>query len=138
MTDPITASCTCGNVTFTASAPPVVQFLCHCTDCRAATGNSHTRTAIFAVQTAQVSGAVSRMKFVAGSGATTFRDACRDCGTVMFDISEQFPSLIGVMADCLNAPFEFSPAHHIWLQSRIETFALTDGLEQHQRGLFEP
>lgn len=137
MRSSITAACSCGQVTFTSTAPPVVQFLCHCADCRAATGTPYTGTAIFNVDASEQSGQVTRQRFTAGSGATTYRDACSACGTVIFDISEQYPELVGVLANCITAPFVFQPAHHIWLQSREALMPSDDGLKQHDRGLFE-
>src|SRR4051812_50217243 len=36
---PLTGRCLCGNVTYRADAEPVVQAVCHCTDCQRQTGN---------------------------------------------------------------------------------------------------
>ncbi len=133
----IRATCLCGDVTFRSSVPPVIQFVCHCTDCRAATGAQSTRTVIFNSQGVKTTGELVRLSFVAASGSTTHRDACRDCGSVVFDISEQYPDLIGVLAQCIPAPFEFQPSHHIWLQSRVEQGPIEEGIQLRCKGFFD-
>ena len=109
----INATCACGYVTFTSTAQPVAQFHCHCEDCRAATGAPYTGTAIFHADGTEMSGKVTRQTFTADSGSTTYRDACSTCGTVIFDISENYPQLIGVLAATIQPPIEFRPSHHI-------------------------
>ena len=84
-----------------------------------------------------MSGKVTRQNFTADSGSTTYRDACSTCGTVIFDISENYPQLIGVLAATILPPFEFRPSHHIWLQSLAAQEPPEDGLRQHAKGLFD-
>ena len=133
----IKGSCSCGNVVFSSTEAPVIQFFCHCKDCQIATGALYARTVIFNAASVKTKGDVARRVFTAESGATTFRNACKTCGNVMFDISEQYPHLIGVMAEHIDAPFQFSPSHHIWVQSRNENMVLDDGLPQRAKGFFE-
>ena len=37
--NPLTGHCLCGNVTYSADAEPLIQGVCHCTDCQRQTGN---------------------------------------------------------------------------------------------------
>lgn len=84
-----------------------------------------------------MTGQLTRQSFEAASGSTTHRDACRSCGTVMFDISEQYPQLIGVLASSICKPFVFEPSHHIWLQSRDARGPIEEGLLMRDKGFFD-
>lgn len=115
----IVATCRCGSVSFRATQPPVVQFICHCSNCRTATKAAYSKIAVFARRTCHSSVAIEQWEFAAASGAKTTRDFCRRCGDVMFDCSDGFPDLVGVLAKRILKPFEFRPSHHIWTRSKL-------------------
>ncbi|MFK7801993.1 MAG: GFA family protein [Anaerolineae bacterium] len=119
MTHQIQASCSCGKVTFQSAEPPIIQMTCHCADCRSATGNDYSNIAFFRTKVADISGKVAPHQFVANSGNNTQREACPDCGTVMFDKSDGFPMLVGVFAQQIEPPFEFNAAAHVWVKSKL-------------------
>ena len=114
----ILAAFLCGSMTFRISVPPAIQIFWHSTDCRAATGAPFARTMIFNSQGVKTTGELARLSFDAASGSTTNRHACKACGGVVSDISEQYADLIGVLAHSNMAFYAFHPTHHIWLQSR--------------------
>ena len=109
-----TASCTCGSVRFRSEARPVAQFFCHCADCRQATGGKFARVAFFRTGRSEISGRTTQAEFTARSGSRTTRESCAACGSLLFDRSEGFPMLIGVMAERIAAPFVFEPLCHVW------------------------
>ncbi|WP_366944007.1 GFA family protein [uncultured Roseobacter sp.] len=135
MTPLVSAKCTCGALQFEASTAPVTQMICHCTDCRAATGRPSCLTAFFHKGLSAIHGPQTAMHFVAASGARTERVACSQCQTVMFDTSEGFPELIGVIAAVIEPPFVAQPVCHMWVSSRVADCPIDDGLPQHSRGL---
>lgn len=134
----ISARCTCGKVTLVSTMSPILQLNCHCADCRAATGDPFTRTAIFRAQTARKTGQARRQSFLTKTGTKTHRDACRHCGTVVFDISEGHPALIGVLARCLDPPFCFAPSCHLWVESKLPDVAIADAEPHFEKGLVPP
>jgi len=131
----ITARCGCGAVRFTSEAGPVAQVVCHCTDCQEATGAACARIAFFKQKASRVTGDVTVRGFTAGSGKRTARESCTRCGTLMFDRSDGFPALVGVMAERLDAPFRFEPACHVWTRSKRPDVVISDGLPQHAENL---
>lgn len=131
----ISAKCKCGAVTFRSTKPPTLQFNCHCADCRAATGDRFTQTAIFRTKNARITGQLRRQSFLTDDGVKTHRDACDHCGQVIFDISDRYPDLIGVLANCLEPPFLFEPSCHIWVQSKLADVVIADTLPQFEKGI---
>ena len=129
------ANCRCGRISFVSRKPPIFQFNCHCSDCRKATGDSFCKTAIFVSLDCQINGEWFRRSFVADSGALTHRDACQSCSDVMFDVSERYPKLTGVLAERMAAPFRFIPSCHLWTQSKLAEVSISDGLPLYEKGM---
>lgn len=128
----ISGTCSCGQLGFASKRPPVVQAICHCTDCRAATGEPFTLTAFFPSKHIAFRGDVAVRKFVAESGAVTSRESCPVCGSVMIDRSEGVPGLIGVVTRFIAPPFEPKPDCHMWLRSKLPDVDIDDGLVKYQ------
>jgi hypothetical protein len=91
MSAEITANCKCGAVCFTAQSEPILQVICHCTDCQEATGAAFARAAFFKLKSTRIVGELATQQFVAASGKRTTRESCSRCGELMFDRSEGFP-----------------------------------------------
>ncbi len=129
MSDTYTAACECGAVQFRSERPPVVQFVCHCSDCREALGRPFAQTAFFEVDHVTISGDVVAMEFTVESGKWTSRERCPQCTSVIFDRAEGFPTLVGVMAERLAAPYAFEPACHVWTKSKASGVVIPDGMK---------
>lgn len=134
MTSQIIASCSCSQVTFKSAGKPVIQLCCHCKDCRDSLKTDYAEIAFFAIDTVEVKGTLSRKTYVADSGKQTARESCSDCGEVMFDRSEGFPNLLGVMSDRIQAPFESKPAFHVWTSSKLPEVKIPTGIPQYEKG----
>lgn len=126
----VTASCSCGRVQFEADDKPLLQLVCHCADCREASKDDFTTTAFFLASSARVSGELSEREFTAASGSRTTRESCPNCGSFLFDRSERFPTLIGVVARNIDPPFEAEPSRHVWIKSKLPHVSVSDGLPQ--------
>jgi len=135
MTDMITASCRCGKLKFSSHEQPVIHLSCHCADCRAATSDDYSNIAFFKQGESIVSGAVRTMSFTAGSGNLTSREACPNCGTIMFDKSEGFPGLIGVFSNNIKQIDLDEPSCHVWLESKLPHVKLAAGSKTYNNGI---
>lgn len=129
----ISGACTCGQLRFSSKQPPKIQAICHCTDCRKATGSAFTETAFFSSSALTISGKVFVQEFLASSGATTTRESCPECKCVMFDRSEGVPSLIGVITQYISPPFEAKPVCHMWVRSKLPRITINDDLVQYEQ-----
>jgi len=129
------ARCRCGQVTLKASRDPFLQLTCHCGQCREASGHPFTNLVFFKRSAVEVSGTTVETAFTADSGAHTVRQRCPACGDLMFDLTDGFPALIGVVAERLAPPFAFTPRAHVWLDSAVAVPEVPEGVARHARGL---
>lgn len=135
MAETIYATCGCGALRFEARSLPVAQLICHCADCRAASGEPYTETAFFRRRDTKVAGEVTEQTFVAASGRATARGSCPDCGDLLFDTSEKFPELLGVVTRHLQAPFVAKTNAHMWVKSKMPGVDIEDDLPRYSEGV---
>lgn len=133
MTQSWAAHCSCGALRVQLASPPVLQLVCHCTDCRAVAGTPFSQFVFFRARDAQVSGEVVRREFVADSGHATVRECCTQCGDMLVDRTAGFPKVIGVVAERLDAPFTFEPQHHVWTDSKLPGVEIPAGVKAYPR-----
>lgn len=129
----IKARCECGSVTFASAAEPVLQAICHCADCRSASGSPFLETVFFKKSGCVIEGSLKQKQFISADGNNTVREVCEACGSLMFDRSEGFPNMIGVSANFIEPPFSPSPQCHIWYSSRVSD--ASDQLTKYDRGI---
>lgn len=123
-----TAACRCGTIRVRCGSAPVLQLVCHCSDCRAAAGTPFTNFVFFRARDTEVTGTPRRVAFTAASGHATVRELCPACGEMVLDRTDGFPKVVGVVAERLAAPFIFTPQHHVWAASRLPGVALPTDL----------
>lgn len=131
----IKASCACGKVQFKSKYSPVIQLCCHCTDCQNALQSEFSTIAFFKTMSSNASGPIDQSTYVAESGNRTVREFCSECGTLMFDKSEGFSGLIGVMIQQINAPFEKNISCHVWVKSKLSSVCIPDSMRKHDKGI---
>jgi len=131
----IEAKCSCGQVGFKSTDKPIIQLCCHCSDCQDALGSEYATIAFFKVSSTDVFGGLKEKVYTADSGSRTVRELCSDCGTVMFDRSEGFSKLIGVMAQQIDSPFEAKPACHVWVKNKLPDVFIPTEMKQYQQGI---
>lgn len=135
MTQTWSAQCRCGDLRVQLASPPVLQLVCHCTDCRAVAGTPFSNFVFFRARDAQVSGEATRREFVADSGHATVRECCAQCGDMVIDRTAGFPKIIGIVAERIDAPFAFEPQHHVWTDSRLPGVEIPAGAKAYPRGV---
>lgn len=131
----INAQCKCGKLKFTATRAPLLELVCHCADCRDATGQDFTSLVFFKVKYSSLMGETIPALYISDNGAKTQREACAHCSEFMIDRSDGFPGLIGVVAACLNAPFEANPKIHVWTQSKLPNVELPTQIKAFEKGM---
>lgn len=129
----VTASCSCGEVKFSARSEPLIQFVCHCKHCQIASGRAFAEIVFFKLKHTSITGDVDRRDFVAASGNASQRQYCSYCGDLMFDQSEGFPGIIGVMRERITSDFIFAPQCHVWVQSKREGVVIPEDVMQFQQ-----
>ena len=131
----IIASCKCGLLQFEARENAILQICCHCSDCREATGDPFSTIAFFKTKTTVVTGETRSSYYVAESGNKTERVRCSQCDSIMFDKSEGFPGLVGVLTQRIQAPFTTMPNCHVWIKSKLPQTVLPSGIKHYETGI---
>lgn len=124
------ASCECGELRITCAEAPVVQMVCHCADCRDATGEDYSVTAFFRSSAVRTEGGIRSRSYVSARGNSTSRDACANCGAMMLDKSSGFAKLTGVFANRILPPFTPEPSLQMWTRSRLKGVEVWPGLPE--------
>jgi hypothetical protein len=122
MTDaprPITGRCLCGGVTYSADAEPVVQAVCHCTDCQRQTGNPFSVIVGVPRAALNVEGGTIASYATTGEdhGEDTERNFCSACGSPVFSIAAVLPELAFIKAGSLDDASWLEPAVEVWKSS---------------------
>jgi len=124
--------CMCGSVRYELrdGAKPVHHALCHCTDCRKASGAPAVAWALFDKRDVTITGTPSDY----GSSQHAVRQFCRTCGTGLFYLNDQiFPGQIDIQSATLDNPDAFAMQGQIQTAERIGWMGHLDGLPQFER-----
>ena len=121
--------CFCGAVRFETDGAPFNSTLCHCADCRKASG---------APAVAWFSVAGSTLRWTAGqmqvrrSSPQAVRGYCAACGTTLTYQNDSWPDEIDIATASLDDPNLVPPRDHTFVRSRLDWLKLDDGLPQFQ------
>ena len=124
---PIRGRCICGDVEYEASAVPVVSAVCHCRDCRRATGGANFPALAVVGDGFKLSGAVNAFETIAESGNRVNRYFCARCGSTLFARSTGMVGITQIAAATLDDPSEFSPQMHVFARSAPAWDVLSPG-----------
>ena len=116
---PITGRCLCGAVTYSIDAEPMVQAVCHCTDCQRQTGNPFSVIVGVPRDALTVEGSTLASFATTGEdhGAETQRNFCSACGSPVFSIAAVAPELTFIKAGSLDDASWLEPAVEVWTSS---------------------
>src|SRR5437588_5883588 len=100
---PITGRCLCGAVTYSVDADPVIQAVCHCTDCQRQTGGPFSVIVGVARDALVVEGSTLASFSTVGTdhGGETQRSFCTACGSPLFSIAAVAPELACIKSGTL-------------------------------------
>jgi hypothetical protein len=121
-----TGGCFCGQVRYTASAPPANIRICHCRLCQRAVGAPFLARAVFLKDNIERAGETTRW----ASSARVDRLSCARCGTPVFAEPKDDPPRLSVALATLDEPNALAPECHIWVSSKLAWVSLDDDLPQ--------
>ena len=109
-----TASCSCVDLTVTASGEPLDVYLCGCLNCQRETGSSFTYAAVFPETAVSITGAQKLSRRRGESGRWVETAFCPTCGSTVYGRMESWPGVITVSAGCFADPAFAEPATLYW------------------------
>jgi hypothetical protein len=130
----IQAHCRCGAFRFESSSAPILQLVCHCTQCREVSGQPCSAFSFFKVRDTQTQGEHRVHEFTAATGSRTVREVCAACGDMLIDRTEGFPKVVGVVHSAIDPALPFAPQHHVWAQDRLPSTVLPTDIPVFDKG----
>jgi len=114
---PLEGGCQCGAVRYTLGGPPVVFYICHCTECQKQSSSGFGES--FRVRRADlgIAGTCATFTRPAPSGNVAC-DFCPSCGTRLFHRRAKYSETLNIKAGTLDQTGWLSPAGHIWTRSK--------------------
>jgi hypothetical protein len=122
MTKKYTGRCACGAVKFDFDTSPTFVAVCHCLDCKKASGGE--AATFFGVPKDDftlISGEPKAFHYIAQSGKGLDRNFCANCGARVFSSNlESFPGMIFVTLGSLDNPKGIEPVLEMFTKRRLE------------------
>jgi len=117
-----TAQCACGAVKFEFNVAPTFIAVCHCLDCKKASGGeAATFFGVPADDFTLISGRPKSFHYVAESGKGLDRNFCPDCGARLFTSNlESFPNTVFVTIGSLDEPARIEPKLEMFTKRRLK------------------
>ncbi len=115
----IKGRCLCGSITYSSDADPVVQAVCHCSDCQRQTGGPFTVVVGVPRAALIVDGDTLASFTTVGEdhGGETERSFCTACGAPIFSVSAVLPELALIKSGSLDDSSWLEPAIEVWTSS---------------------
>jgi hypothetical protein len=120
--------CACGAVRYRANGAPTALVLCHCRDCRSASGAPALAWAVFRVGDL-VWQRGEPTQFVSSPGVS--RGFCARCGTTLSYRRDTRAEFVDLTAATFDRPDRFAPLREIWTAQRLPWIAPNPLLPQH-------
>jgi hypothetical protein len=125
---PIEGGCACGAVRYRLSAPPLVVYSCHCTDCQTLTTSVFSLNGIVGAEALELTkGALRTWIRTADSGAQIPQHVCAHCGVRIYTEAPQARGTKTLRLGTLDDAGWVRPAAGIWMKSALPWVALPEG-----------
>jgi len=121
--------CYCGTVRYEVFGDTFNSTLCHCTDCRKASGAP--AIAWFSVKVNGLGWTSGTPRQYRSSPRAT-RSFCADCGTTLTWQADEYLDEVDIATGSLDDPNALPPADHTYTRSRLAWMDLHDGLPEFQ------
>jgi hypothetical protein len=115
----ISGRCLCGSVSYRAEAEPVVQAVCHCTDCQRQSGTAFSVVVGVPRAALTIQGSTLASFITTGEqhATETQRQFCSACGSPIVSFAEGMPDVAFLKAGTLDDASWLEPAVEVWTRS---------------------
>ena len=126
----IKGACRCGQLSYELSKAPVYAAYCHCTECRQRNSSPCTSFMMGLQDSLNVLGKYDEYSEASGSGSTLDHHRCINCGTVVYSRINRLKNIVAIPSTTLLDEKYFQPVEHLWVQSKVSWFEISDDLPQ--------
>jgi hypothetical protein len=126
--------CLCGRIRYKVTGDPVRMAICHCDDCRKATGAAFT-TNIF-VKTDDLillQGVPKQYQHPAESGSTMTKEFCPDCGSQLFGYSSRGAGVKHVKVGTIDDASFVKPQLEVYTVRKLPYVRLQEGIDHYDK-----
>lgn len=129
MGEPLAGGCSCGEIRYRLSSPPVFVHCCHCRDCQRQTGSAFVLNALIEADRVEVlSGEPQPVTMPTESGRPHDIYRCPKCQIAVWSTYGGRPQIRFVRVGTLDNPTALSPDVHIYTRSKLPWVKLPDGV----------
>lgn len=114
---PVGGGCQCGAVRYTLNAPPVVFYICHCTECQTQSSSAFGESMRVRTADLKITGTLDQHERGSAGGGVV-GDFCPKCGTRLFHRQRDHDDMLNIKAGTLDDTSWLRPAGHIWTHSK--------------------
>lgn len=123
----IKGHCLCGKVTYSSTATePAFTGVCHCADCRRATGSAYSSVLAVPSDSLTVTGSTTQYDGVGDSGQATHRSFCPSCGSLITHTADMMQGLTMLAIGTMDDAAWVKPAMQIYCDSALPWSAVSD------------
>ena len=125
----LSGRCSCGDVTFRLTSPPMFVHCCHCLDCQRQTGSAFVLNALIEADRVEIlSGTTEAITMPTDSGLPHDIYRCPKCRIAVWSTYGGRKAIRFVRVGTLDNPAALSPDVHIYTRSRVPWVKLPEGV----------
>ncbi|MEO1252245.1 MAG: GFA family protein [Pseudomonadota bacterium] len=115
---PIAGGCQCGALRYQLTAPPLMIYACHCTNCQKQSGGAFVMSATVPEAALEFTqGEPARVEWVSDAGNDRFGLFCGACGSRIANGQTPSIGVLSLRAGTFEDTSWVRPAGHIWTRS---------------------
>lgn len=111
-------TCSCNRLKLSFSKEPFAQLVCHCKDCQQVSRRHYTEVVFFRPEADFLEGESNATSMTGGSGLNKSYQQCASCGEFVYATVDALKGMVGVVAEKIQAPFQFTPMAHVWTSQK--------------------
>ncbi len=129
----VTGGCLCGAIRYECSHELSNVIVCHCSDCRRASGTAASHNAAVPAAAIRFTRGEPRIfSKTADSGRVLRRYFCGDCGSPLFSRRDSTPEVMVLRVGSLDEPQSLRIAMNIWTRSAQPWVFIDESLPAHE------
>lgn len=128
----IEGSCLCGGVAYRAKGPLLTMAICHCVQCRKASGAEFATNASVDSETFEITrGEDLLVPYESSPGK--YRVFCGRCGSPLFKRDDENPHLVRLRLGAVDTAIDQRPLAHVFVSEKATWTEILDDIPQYDR-----